>query len=167
MVRQRVSASPSPSSERPRAILAIAAAAIVAGLLAFASGWLTPLDRAVLDAQTRLFQRTVATDAALVEIDAGSLRALGAWPWPRTYHAAVIEALTRAGAERIVIDIDFSSPSQPEADRRLAEAVRDAGGRVVLPVFWQPTSVTANNGMLFEPMAALREHAVLGSVNLA
>lgn len=147
-------------------MLVIAAAAAFAGLVAFATGWLAPLDRALFDAQTRMQQRLIDTDAALVEIDAQSLSELGTWPWPRSWHAEVIDALTAAGAARIVIDIDFSSTSTPEADARLADAVRRSG-RVVLPQFWQRTSVTASSNMLFQPIPEIREHATLGSVNLS
>ena len=147
-------------------MLVIAAAAAFAGLVAFVTGWLTPLDRALFDAQTRMQQRLIDTDAALVEIDAQSLSELGTWPWPRSWHADVIDALTQAGASRIVIDIDFSSNSTPEADARLAEAVRHSG-RVVLPQFWQLSSVTASSNMLFQPIPEIREHATLGSVNLS
>ncbi len=162
-----MNAAPAEPADRPRTILAIVAAAALAGLAAMASDWLTPLDKHLLDAQTRVLQYAADTDAALVEIDAASLKELGSWPWPRTRHAHVIDTLARAGAARIVIDIDFSADSTPQADAALVEAVRNADGRVFLPVFWQPTSVTARSQMLFEPFPALREHARLGSVNLA
>ncbi|MDQ2639461.1 MAG: EAL domain-containing protein [Pseudomonadota bacterium] len=155
------------NAPRPRATVFIAAAASVVGVAAFFSGWLTPLDHSLFDALTRASQHEVTTDAALVEIDAISLRELGPWPWRRDYHAEVIDALVRAGASRIVMDIDFSSPSTAIADQRLALSARKAGKSLVLPVFWQRTSVTADSLMLFEPIPELREHAQLGSVNLA
>lgn len=163
-----MSAEPIESAERPRAILLIAAAAIVAGVVAFTTGWLSPLDRALLDAQTERTQRVIDTDAALVEIDAHSLslNKLGTWPWPRTYHADVIDALVKAGARRIVFDIDFSARSTPAADLRLAEAARNAGGRVVMPEFFQPLSVNSNGYQLIQPIPEILEHVTLGSVNM-
>ncbi len=63
----------------------------------------------------------------LVGIDESSFRELGLqWPWPREVHGALVDALTRAGASVIALDILFAEPSDPEADQALAAAVRKA-----------------------------------------
>jgi adenylate cyclase len=65
-------------------------------------------------------------------IDADSFRALNhPWPWPRRYHARLIDRLTRAGAALIVFDVYFGEPTDAEDDRLLAEAVKKSG-KVVL-----------------------------------
>ena len=66
-------------------------------------------------------------DIVLVKIDDASLREVGRWPWPRRYHAQLIDRLTEAGAKRIFFDIDFSDATDPADDqalRRRLEAVR-------------------------------------------
>lgn len=53
--------------------------------------------------------------------------------WPRDMHAQLIERLTAAGARIIVFDLIFDSPSvAPEHDKKLAQAMRDAGNIVLI-----------------------------------
>ena len=40
-------------------------------------------------------------DIAVIAIDEPSIATLGRWPWPRDYHAALIDKLTKAGADVI------------------------------------------------------------------
>ncbi len=49
---------------------------------------------------------------AMVVIDEKSLEAEGRWPWPRSKIAALIDALSRAGAKVIGLDIIFSEPDE-------------------------------------------------------
>jgi PAS domain S-box-containing protein len=75
---------------------------------------------------------------SLVGIDEASLEALGRWPWPRSYHARLVDRLANAGAEVIVFDVLFTEPAQdPQQDRTLAEAIHRKG-RVVLPLHLYP-----------------------------
>lgn len=53
------------------------------------------------------------------------------WPWPRSLHARLIGQLKKAGARVIGFDILFAEPSQPEEDRALAQAIREAGNVVL------------------------------------
>lgn len=53
------------------------------------------------------------------------------WPWPRSLHARLVEALADAGARVIVLDILFDTPAaQAQEDRALARAAA-AHGKVV------------------------------------
>lgn len=52
------------------------------------------------------------------------------WPFPRRLHARAIDELLRAGARRVVYDVQFSEPSAPADDRALVRAAADP--RVVL-----------------------------------
>ena len=111
-------------------VLCILAAALLTGLHA-------TLQDALTDTRFRWSPRPASGDIVLVAIDAASIETVGVWPWPRQLHATLIDQLARAGASDIVFDIDFSSPSNPDADRAFAEALRRAGGSIVLPVFRQ------------------------------
>ena len=62
------------------------------------------------------------------------------WPWPRSLHARLIDQLKKAGARVIGFDILFAEPSQPEEDRALARAIREAGNVVLA----RERSVTAD-----------------------
>jgi HD-GYP domain-containing protein (c-di-GMP phosphodiesterase class II)/CHASE2 domain-containing sensor protein len=146
----------------------------IAGLagLAIASGIATPLQRPVADALVRFaLGRPPAPapgvpDVAIVALDPQSLRAFPAWPWPRSVYADAIARLDAAGAKTIALDIDFSTPRDPDTDLRLAEAVR-ASGRVVLAAFRQVTALPGGGelevaSLPIEPLAAAA--AAVGSV---
>lgn len=67
----------------------------------------------------------------IVAIDEPSMAEIGRqWPWPRALHARLIEALRKAGARAIGIDVIFAEPS---ADAANDEALEKAlGADVVL-----------------------------------
>jgi adenylate cyclase len=53
------------------------------------------------------------------------------WPFPRRYHARVIEQLHRAGAKVIAFDVQFTEPTDTTDDNALVEAVGHAGKMVL------------------------------------
>jgi adenylate cyclase len=69
---------------------------------------------------------------ALVTVDDDSLAEINRqWPFPRSYHARVIEQIARGNPLAIGVDILFPEKSQDREDRLLAQAVSHAK-RVVL-----------------------------------
>ena len=114
-----------------------AAAALLLALVAIAidaSGAIEGVELRVRDAMLRFAAEVAPSspavahpDAALVALDARSLRARPDWPWPRSLHALVIERLHRAGARAVVFDIDFSTPTTEPEDSALAQASREFG----------------------------------------
>lgn len=140
---------------------------------AFAAAVLVALSGsgARLDETLRLLRDTVRPHAvsgkiAIVEIDAQSLKAIADWPWPRRHHAALIDKLRAAGATTIAFDVDLSARTNPVDDMALAGALQRAGGSVVLPTFRQPVSNGSTQFSENLPIASLRAHAFLGSVNV-
>ncbi|WP_375171193.1 CHASE2 domain-containing protein [Marinobacter sp.] len=97
------------------------------------------IDRWLFDTASTHYPAPVADDVVIVAIDDISLERLGRWPWPRTYHANLIEKLDAAGARTIVFDVLFPEPA-PE-DRRFARAMAEHGN-VILPLHLSPP--TAN-----------------------
>ena len=134
----------------------------------FASGALQPVENALMDLRFRLLQRPATGSIVVVEVDGQSLKTLNVWPWPRSYHAALTDALVENGAVDIAFDIDFSARSTPDADRRFAAAIKRANGRVILPTFLQfATSQRDVSAILSSsPLPLLAEHARVGSVNV-
>lgn len=123
---------------RSRRPWSLATVAIVSGL--YLTGDLDPLERELADIRFELASREASGGLVIVGIDPKSLRQLDTWPWPRSYHATVIDRLVEAGAMRIALDVDLSSWSTPESDAALRAALAEAGGRVILPVFRQKTA---------------------------
>ena len=75
----------------------------------------------------------------IIGIDQNSIDSMQQWPWPRAWHAKLINKLHQAGAKVIAFDVDFSSyqGSAPKGqlsrdDAQLVEAVKNAK-MVVLP----------------------------------
>ncbi|NQT46298.1 MAG: SpoIIE family protein phosphatase [Candidatus Omnitrophica bacterium] len=66
--------------------------------------------------------QTTNPDIVLIEIAEDSLKALGRFPFPRDYHATLIDILRAVGVRMIVFDIMFSEPS--DRDKEFIEALR-------------------------------------------
>lgn len=103
--------------------LALASAAVVSALM------LLPAWRLV---EGRLYDllstfepaRPAEPGAVIVAIDEPSFAEIGRqWPWPRDIHARLVDALRKAGARVVGLDLIFSDPSTPEADAALAAAM--------------------------------------------
>ena len=141
-------------------------AAVVVSVL-YLAGILDPLERQLADIRFEVASREASGDLVIVGIDPKSLQQLDTWPWPRDYHAAVIDRLIEAGATQIALDIDLSSRSTPESDAAMRDALSLADGRVILPVFRQKT-VDGPNGVKFihtVPIPEFRRLTQLASVN--
>jgi adenylate cyclase len=90
---------------------------------------LLPLDRALQDLQQRQAAQleTPAEEIIVIDIDDASLKAMadmaGRWPWPRSVHAELVQAL--APAEAVVFDILFTEADvyRPQADQWFAETL--------------------------------------------
>lgn len=118
----------------------LAAGALALGL--GVSGALAPVRLDAGDALLRLarlappVRPAAAPDVVVVAIDPRSLRALPAWPWPRSLYGQVVERLDAAGARAVGFDVDFSSAQDPAEDAAFAAALRRSG-RGVLAAFRQ------------------------------
>ncbi len=150
-----------------RRLLTVLAAGALSGAL-YGSGALGGIENRLADLRFRLLQRPASSDLVVVAIDPGSLRRLHAWPWPRGYHATVLENLLQAGAEQVAFDLDFSSRSVKGEDAELARALAAAGRRAVLPVFvqWDPHLTTGVPLVATHPLPPLATAATLASINI-
>jgi diguanylate cyclase (GGDEF)-like protein/PAS domain S-box-containing protein len=99
------------------------------------------LDLATFDLVAPFARPPALDDTVVVAIDDASIAALGAWPWSRGIHAAMVDRLHDAGVAAIGYDVLFSEPSTNDAagDDALVAALH-RNGRVVLPV--APTGVS-------------------------
>lgn len=105
-----------------------AAALLVAASVVACVEWLAPgVPRSIEATAGDFFWRLGAAERSerrflIVDIDERSLSAVGAWPWPRATVADLINALGRAGAGVVVLDIVF--PDARPGDAELAAAWR-------------------------------------------
>lgn len=113
-----------------------------------------------------LDQRPVSGEIVLVDIDAASLEAIGEWPWKRSVHAELIDRLAEAGAADIALDVDFSTVSDPVEDARLAEALDDAGGGVLLATFTQVADARGDRMVVNRPIKMFAERGWPATVNV-
>lgn len=87
------------------------------------------------------FSPPVSDDIVHVDIDDSALEEVGEWPWKREKVAMVIDALRKAGAKTVVLDVLFLGPQDRrfernergefyivEDDRILGEAIERMGG---------------------------------------
>lgn len=139
------------------------AVAILAALIGVGRG----IDQDLQLWRDTLLRHPASGKLGLVEIDARSLKAFNTWPWPRGLHARALTALERGGAEAVVFDADFSAQSTPSQDREFAQAIAAARIPVYLPTFRQSGSQGGQDMVENLPVPVLREHAQLGSVNIA
>jgi EAL domain-containing protein (putative c-di-GMP-specific phosphodiesterase class I)/CHASE2 domain-containing sensor protein len=145
--------------------------AAVVGLLLltltlFAAGVFEPVENRLAEARAQLLDRAPTGEVTIVEIDAKSLAALNNWPWPRRYHAELIQRLGAARVSMLAFDVDFSARSNPADDRALANALATVHP-VILPVFQQRASDSPNSRSMIKsrPAAPFRD-AWIGGVNI-
>ncbi len=96
----------------------------------------------------------------IVAIDDLSLKQVEQrWPWPRSIHARLIDALVEQGAALIVFDVVFSYATEPGQDAALAASIRHAGN-VILAA--QSIREQSDWGLLWarhEPLPELQQGA--------
>jgi adenylate cyclase len=100
-------------------------------------------------------------------IDSDSFRVLNhGWPWPRRYHARLIDRLTRAGASLIVFDVFFGEPTDPKDDRLLTEAVKKSGKVVLARVIESTQDPLFSRQIILNPLESLSAAACGVGVSL-
>ena len=145
-------------ARRWRTLLCIAIAGLIFGALGIGQ-----IGEDVLRSGRNSFHWHKASgDIVMVKVDNESLRALGRWPWPRRYHAELINRLSAAGANRIFIDFDFMGETESADDRLLANAIQQSG-KVVLPV--RPMNI-GPSGIEYRVLSSpeFTKHATIGSI---
>jgi len=134
----------------------------VSGLVATLIVLSGPIEDSLRVARNNFHRHAASGDIVLVTIDNESLRKVGRWPWPRRYHAQMIDRLTAAGAKRIFFDVTFETRSDPVDDRLLAEAI-ERSGRVTLPVRGD-SSAEGMSQQNLRPLELFSRHAQLASI---
>jgi len=147
-----------------RWLIAATAFALVCGLRI--AGALAPLENWAADTRARLLTHEVHSDTVIVGIDAQSLAALETWPWPRTYHARLLQRLFAAdpAPSRVFMDIDFSSSQGGLDDAALELALMKAPVPVLLPTFYSYATGSGEGLLATRPLPSFARHAQQVSV---
>jgi len=118
-------------------------------LLASLLGWLDPIEYWLYHRRARycqLFTPPPTDTLVHLDIDDPSLDLIGAWPWPRSHLAEILEQLDDAGAHTVAFDVIFPESQEPRYevrpdgsagelihdDRRFADAIENLD-RVMIP----------------------------------
>ncbi len=99
-------------------------------------------------------------DIVVVAIDEPSFQELRrSWPWPRSMHARLVDALTRAGATVIAFDVIFADPGDSDEDQTLAMAIRRSENVILASTQDVAASGSFYRKIMVEPLDALRQAA--------
>jgi len=113
-------------------LLALLCAAIA--LLAYEDHLFNRQELSTVDARFSIRGTQAAPkDLAVVQVDATTFDELGLqWPFPRHFHAQLIDRLRHDGAKGVAYDVQFTEPTLAREDNALIRAVDRDYGRVVL-----------------------------------
>jgi class 3 adenylate cyclase len=147
------------------------------------SGLLNPLELALDDFRAEHFQYfrpAPSGQVAYVDIDDGSLDAIGHFPWPWQKLALILDEINLAGAKVVDLDIIFSEAEDPTArpgeapidnDQRLADAVRrfgtEPGRGALVPLSINITDVEHEDPLFLAAIDKLRINPELEEGDLA
>lgn len=162
-LRPQPKSAPRTPAERRKSGLRIFAWATLAALVVGVLGLAQPVDDLLRNARNIARPVDASGQIVFVGIDDKSIETVGAWPWPRTRDAEMVDRLHAAGAERIFFDIFFNSPGRTRAeDRAFADAIRRAGNVTLAAGSVRNPSTGEQRPKL--PLDAFRKHASLVSV---
>jgi adenylate cyclase len=121
-------------------LAAVAIASSGIALLCYATGLFHDTELASVDTRFSIRgDNKPRSDIALVLIDDTTSRELPVrFPFPRSLHARVIDALNRDGAKTIAYDVEFLQPTTPRQDNALINSVARAGPNKVVLADSQP-----------------------------
>jgi CHASE2 domain-containing sensor protein len=121
-----------PSRRLAAGLLLAALLATGIALAAQATGTLDAGEHRTVAARFGLRAPAPPHDLVLVAIDDATFADLQRqWPFPRSLHGRLIDALRRGGAREIVYDVQFTEPTTPRQDGALYDALGRAGGAVL------------------------------------
>lgn len=145
-------------------VIAFGAVALLVFL--YWAGAINALDRGMMGLRFGIAERPASGDIVIVALDQRSRAALKSDNVDRADHAAVIRALTNAGAKRIGMKFDFRGERDAAGDAALIYAAKQSGGRLVLPISTGPRGNTNAEILFNAPFGGLGDLVDLGSTRL-
>jgi diguanylate cyclase (GGDEF)-like protein len=106
----------------------LAAVVALAVLILYQFDAMARLELLSLDMRFKLrHAKPKASDIVFIDMAEDSVNAIGRWPWPRKWHAAIIKILSEYKPKAIAFDVIFSEPQDAIDDLALEEAIRQSG----------------------------------------
>ena len=94
----------------------------------------------------------------IIGIDEASFNEVGLqWPWPRSFHAKLVDQLTKGGALVVAFDVLMPEASKPDDDAALAQAISRAGNVVFAADLVYQESAHSRQWLRVEPLALFTE----------
>jgi len=114
-------------------MLLVVLVAAALGVVAYSTNLMRALELQSVDARFSVRgTQERPDDIVVVGVDDTTFGDLGLqWPFPRHFHARLIDRLRQAGAKTIAIDIQFTEPTEPREDNALIEAIARSPGVVL------------------------------------
>jgi len=134
--------------------------------LAHLAGLFTRWDLSLYDSFFRLRgTQDPGQDVVIVVIDEKSINRMGAWPWPRTVHAQLLQKLQ--GARTVAFDLTFGTARDAAEDEAFARAIKAQGHVVLASKFSFERDEEGELLQVFEPPipTLMKGAAALGFVN--
>ena len=117
---------------RRLALLLAAVIGLAAGLAALGTGVLAAIEEDTVDLRFTTRPAQVAGDLAVVAVDDVTFSELQErWPLPRSRYAQALRSLERAGVREVVIDVQFTEPTEEREDLALYDGIGAVGGAIL------------------------------------
>jgi adenylate cyclase len=156
-------------------LIGVAIIASAIGIAAYATGALYGIESQSVNARfaIRGSKPALVRDFAVVQIDDWSITKMAnagleaQWPFPRRYHATVIDRLLAAGAKLIAFDVQFTEQTDPTDDNALINAVNKAHNMVLATtiVYHGATNVFGGGPILKQIGARVGNSTVIADNN--
>lgn len=113
--------------------------------------------------------REISDGIVIVEIGDDTFNSLNErWPFPRDYHAHLIENLEKAGAKQIIFDIEFTEKTNPASDELLARTAGKYKNIILAGKLIKTVYANSTREQLLAPINLITQRGVeWGTVNIS
>ena len=113
--------------------------------------------------------REISDNIVIVEIGDDTFNSLNErWPFPRDYHAHLIENLEKAGAKQIIFDIEFTEKTNPASDELLARTAGKYKNIILAGKLIKTVYANSTREQLLAPINLITQRGVeWGTVNIS
>ena len=126
--------APVRSVKHARAVLLAGLLAAACGLAIWTTGVAGPLEDTAVSLRFQVRPAEKPDDLVVVGVDDTTLSdydQVHSWPYPRSWHAQVLDRLRRLGARKVIYDVQFTEATTPKQDFALFDAIGRFPGTVL------------------------------------